>query len=407
MFMQKLGTMRLRNRRLHAKLTAPFLILMLGASLAALWAQSGQTQASRPNPTTTQPGPTAPPQEAPATSTAPAQAPGTQAPSGANQTAPAAGQTPAAQSPAGQTPTGQTPGAQTPAPDQGPAQGPSATDNGTFVFRTEAREVILHATVVDDRNRLVTSLTKPDFTVLENGQPQQIRQFKMEDFPVAMGIVVDNSGSMREKREEVNKAAVNLVRSSNPDDQVFVVNFSDEYFLDQDFTSDIKKLEAALEHVESRGGTALYDAVVASADQLAKSPLQRKVLFVVTDGQDDASQESLEDAVHRLQQESGPVVYAIGLLGDDKTRRAKRAMEMLAERTGGIAFFPPTLGDVDQISTTIAHDIRNQYTISYQPSTPKTVGGFRTIHVDARARPYKKLTVRTRSGYYPGQEKAR
>jgi Ca-activated chloride channel family protein len=390
MFMQKLGTMRHRSRRLHAKLTGLVLIFMLGASLAALWAQSAQTQ---PNSTTAQPGATAPPQQAPATSAPPVQAPVTQAPAGANQ-------------PAGQPPAGQTPEAQTPAPDQGPAQGPSATDNGTFVFRTEAREVILHATVVDDRNRLITSLTKPDFTVFENGQPQQIRQFKMEDFPVAMGIVVDNSGSMREKRDEVNKAALNLVRSSNPDDQVFVVNFSDEYFLDQDFTSDIKKLQAALEHVESRGGTALYDAVVASADQLAKSPLQRKVLFVVTDGEDDASQESLEDAVHRLQQENGPVVYAIGLLGDDKTRRAKRAMEMLAERTGGIAFFPPTLGDVDQISTTIAHDIRNQYTISYQPSTPKTVGGFRTIHVDARARPYKKLTVRTRSGYYPGQEKA-
>jgi len=258
--------------------------------------------------------------------------------------------------------------------------------------------------VVDDRNRLITSLSKPDFTVFENGQPQQIRQFKMEDYPVAMGIVVDNSGSMREKREEVNKAALNLVRSSNPDDQVFVVNFSDEYFLDQDFTSDIKKLQAALEHVESRGGTALYDAVVASADQLSKSPLQRKVLFVVTDGEDDASQENLEEAVHRLQQENGPVVYTIGLLGDDKTRRAKRALELLADRTGGIAFFPPTLGDVDQISSTIAHDIRNQYTISYQPATPKSVGGFRTIHVDAHARPYKKLTVRTRSGYYPGQE---
>ena len=403
MFMQKLGTMRLHSRRLHAKLTGLVLILMVGASLAALWAQSAQTQPAQPNSTATQPGTTAPSQQAPATSTAPAQSPGTQAPAGANQPA---GQPPAGQTPGAQTPGAQTPGAQTPAPDQGSAQGPSATDNGTFVFRTEAREVILHATVVDDRNRLITSLTKPDFTVFENGQPQQIRQFKMEDFPVAMGIVVDNSGSMREKRDEVNKAALNLVRSSNPDDQVFVVNFSDEYFLDQDFTSDIKKLQAALEHVESRGGTALYDAVVASADQLAKSPLQRKVLFVVTDGEDDASQESLEDAVHRLQQENGPVVYAIGLLGDDKARRAKRAMEMLAERTGGIAFFPPTLGDVDQISTTIAHDIRNQYTISYQPSTPKTVGGFRTIHVDARARAYKKLTVRTRSGYYPGQEKA-
>jgi Ca-activated chloride channel family protein len=402
--MQKLGTMRPRNRRLYAKLTGLFSILILGASLAALWAQSAQTQPSQPNSTAGQSSTTAPSQQAPATGTTPAQTPANQAP--ATGTAPAT-QVPAAGSqaaPAAQTPGGQAPGGQQPPADQGQAQGPSATDNGTFVFRTEAREVVLHATVVDDRNRLITSLTKPDFTVFENGQPQQIRQFKMEDYPVAMGIVVDNSGSMREKREEVNKAALNLVRSSNSDDQIFVVNFSDEYFLDQDFTSDIKKLQSALEHVESRGGTALYDAVVASADQLAKSPLQRKVLFVVTDGEDDASQENLEEAVHRLQQENGPVVYAIGLLGDDKTRRAKRALELLADRTGGIAFFPPTLGDVDQISSTIAHDIRNQYTISYQPATPKSVGGFRTIHVDAHARPYKKLTVRTRSGYYPGQE---
>ena len=391
MYMPKLGTMRLHNRRFRNILSRLPLTLMVGVCLIAASAQTTQTPAPQPN--SAAPG-TAQQTPPPTTGAAPTQTPANQAP----PVNPPAGQVPADP---GQAPVGQPPAGQAPA-DQG--QGPSATDNGTFVFRTEAREVVLHATVVDDRNHLVTSLVKPDFTVLENGQPQQIRQFKLEDYPVAMGIVIDNSGSMRDKREEVNKAAINLVRSSNPDDQVFVVNFSDEYFLDQDFTSDVKKLQAALEHVESRGGTALYDAVVASADQLAKSPLQRKVLFVVTDGEDDASQENLEEAVHRLQQENGPVVYAIGLLGDDKTRHAKRALETLADRTGGISFFPPTLGDVDQISTTIARDIRNQYTISYQPSTPKTVGGFRSIHVDAHARTYKKLTVRTRSGYYPGQE---
>src|SRR5437667_1391968 len=180
---------------------------------------------------------------------------------------------------------------------------------------------------------------------------------------------------MREKREEVNKAAVNLVKASNPDDQVFVVNFNDEYYLDQEFTSDIKKLQVALEHVESRGGTALYDAIIASADYLMKSPLQRKVIFVVTDGEDDASQESLEAAVHKLQQENGPTVYAIGLLGGEKLRHARRALEVLADRTGAIAFFPPTLNEVDEISRSVAHDIRNQYTITYAPTTPNTVFG--------------------------------
>jgi Ca-activated chloride channel homolog len=286
----------------------------------------------------------------------------------------------------------------------GQSQGPAANDNGIYIFHAEAREVVLHATVIDERNRLVTTLAKPDFTVFENDQPQTIQLFKREDYPVAMGIIIDNSGSMREKRDEVNKAALNLIRSSNKDDQVFVVNFSDEPILDQDFTSDIKKLQAALEHVEARGGTALYDAIVAATDYLVKSPLQRKVLFLVTDGEDDASQQTLEEAVHRVQQENGPVIYAIGLLSEEKNRKAKRALETFALRTGGIAFFPPTLTDVDEISSSVAHDIRNQYTITYNPTTPKSVGGYRTIRVEAHARPYKKLSVRTRTGYYPGQE---
>jgi VWFA-related protein len=133
--------------------------------------------------------------------------------------------------------------------------------------------------------------------------------------------------------------------------------------------------------------------------------LQRKALFVVTDGEDDASQESLEQAVHHLEEENGPVVYTIGLLGEERSRKAKHALEMIAERSGGEAFFPPTLNEVDDISRSIAHDIRNQYTITYVPSTPKNVAGYRTIHVDAHAKQFKKLTVRTRSGYYPGQER--
>jgi VWFA-related protein len=315
------------------------------------------------------------------------------------------GQAPGDQ-PAGRQTTGSQPQAQQPPAATAPnPESPSATDNGVFVFRKDVQEVTLEATVVDDKNRLITDLGRSAFSVFENDQPQQISSFRREDYPVAMGIVIDNSGSMREKRDQVNKAALNLVRSSNPKDQVFIVNFNDEYYLDQEFTSDIKKLQAALEKVEARGGTALYDAIVASwTDELAHSPLQRRVLFVVTDGEDDASQLSLEQAMHTLQQENGPVVYAIGLLGQEKARKAKRALQLIADRTGGIAFFPPTLAEVDEISRTVAHDIRNQYTITYAPTTPKAVPGFRTVRVEARAKPYKKLNVRTRAGYYPGQE---
>ena len=290
----------------------------------------------------------------------------------------------------------------------GQAQGqePSSQEGGAFVFRKEVEEVILHATVLDDKQRMVTNLPKTAFTVFENNQPQTISSFRHEDIPVAMGIVIDNSGSMREKRDKVNKAAINLVRASNPQDEVFVVNFNDEYYLDQDFTAAIPKLREALEKVESRGGTALYDAVVASADHLKKNAkLEKKVLFVVTDGEDNASRESLETAIRRLQAENGPTVYAIGLLGEERQRRARNALKEMAIRTGGVAFFPKDLNEVDEISSTVAHDIRNQYTIGYKPTTPKSAGGYRAIRVDARQKGYGKLTVRTRSGYYAGQEK--
>ena len=402
MFMPKLGIMHLRNRLFSFRVAAGLFLLggLIVSGLVFTDTAEGQASAapsaqSAPNagapnstqqPATPQSGATASQPAQPA----PTQTPSNQAPASQGSNRPAAGQAAPGQA----------------APGQGQGTAPDANDNGVFVFKAEAREVVLHATVVDEKNHLVMNLDKPDFTIFENDKPQQISSFRQQDFPVAMGIVIDNSGSMREKRDQVNKAAINLVRSSNPDDEVFVVNFNDEFYLDQDFTSDLKKLQAALEHVETRGGTALYDAVIASADYLMKSKLSRKVLFVVTDGEDDASQSSLEQAVQRLAQENGPVVYSIGLLGDEKVRRAKRALETISERTGGIAFFPPTLDEVDQISRTIAHDIRNQYTISYRPSTPKSVGGYRTIHVEAHARPYKHLTVRTRSGYYPGQEQA-
>lgn len=299
------------------------------------------------------------------------------------------------------------PGQQPDQSGQQPGAPLETNDTGVFVFKKEVDEVVLHATVVDEKQRMITDLPKTAFTVFENGQAQTITSFRHEDIPVAMAIVIDNSGSMREKRQKVNAAALNLVRSSNPQDQVFVVNFNDEYYLDQDFTSNINQLKEALDKIEARGGTALYDAVVASADHLKKNAkLERKVLFVVTDGEDNASRESLEQAVRRLQEENGPTVYAIGLLGEEKARRARRALQTMAERTGGIAFLPRTLDEVDAISRTVAHDIRNQYTIGYKPTTPKSAGGYRTIKVDARAHGYNHLVVRTKSGYYAGQERA-
>ncbi len=295
-------------------------------------------------------------------------------------------------------------------PKSGATPGPSAgstqqqqpsTENGTYVIRKDVDEVLLHATVIDDKQHIVTDLDRDDFTVLEDGKPQNIISFHHEDIPVAMGIVIDNSGSMREKRAKVNQAALNLVRFSNPQDEVFVVNFNDEYYLDQDFTNDLLKLKEALEKIDARGGTALYEAVVASAEHLKDDArLERKVLFVVTDGEDNASRETLEQAVKQLQEENGPSVYAIGILGDEEhPKRARRALEIIAQRTGGLAFFPSTLDQVDEISRQVAHDIRNQYTIGYKPTNPRTSGGFRQIRVEAK-RGKGKFVVRTKSGYY-------
>jgi VWFA-related protein len=275
------------------------------------------------------------------------------------------------------------------------------TSNGTFLFKAEVQEVTLHATVVDDRQRPVTTLDRSAFQVYEDGKPQRITSFRREDIPVALGIVIDNSGSMRDKRPSVNAAALNLVRASNPQDQVCVINFNNEYYLDQDYTGSVPLLRDALERIESRGGTALYDALVATSDHLMKSAkLQKKIILVVTDGEDTASRDTLEQAVRAIAVDGGPTIYTIGLLGHEREKKARRALRILAEQTGGVAFFPVDVNEVEAISQQIARDIRNQYTIGYRPSTPKTEGGYRQVKVDAEAKGYKKLAVRTRSGYY-------
>jgi VWFA-related protein len=336
-----------------------------------------------------------------------------------NAPAPPPANAPAATAPAGNTPANQVPtGDNRPAPQspnqptdtirvQNQPQSPETGSNGVYLFKTQVQEVFLHASVVDDRNRLVTNLDRSAFTVYENGQPQQITQFARRDVPVALGLIIDNSGSMREKRQAVNDASINLVKSSNPDDKVFVVNFNDEYWLDTDFTGDIPKLQEGLDKIEARGGTALYDAIVASAEHLKSAPLEKKVLLVVTDGEDNASRLTLEQAIRKLQTEDGPTVYTIGILGNDShQRRAKRALQEIAEQTGGVAFFPRDLSEVDAISQSVARDIRSQYVITYRSSIPKSQVGYRTVHVEARARGFGKLQVRTKSGYYAGTERA-
>jgi len=277
-----------------------------------------------------------------------------------------------------------------------------------FLMKAVVENVTLPVTVVDDKRHLVTDLGKANFTVYENGEPQQIIDFRREDIPVSIGIVVDNSGSMREKREKVATAVLNLIKASNPSDEEFIVNFNDESYLDQDFTNSLGNLHEALDRLDSRGGTALYDAVIASCDHLAKAAKRdKKVLIVVTDGEDNSSQESLEQAIRAVQDENGPTIYRIGILGSEgRQHRAQRALEALSFQTGGVAYFPKNLDDVDTISQAVARDIRNQYSITYKPSNPQTNGGYRQVKVVARAPGYKDLVARTKSGYFAGQQKA-
>ncbi|RRA50138.1 VWA domain-containing protein [Acidipila sp. EB88] len=295
--------------------------------------------------------------------------------------------------------------------DAGAAASQSADiskSDGRYTLRRDVQEVVLNATVLDDQGHLVNDLAKDDFHVFEDGVPQTLASFQHTDTPVSMGILVDNSGSMRAKRGAVNAAALDLVRASNPQDEAFIVNFSDEAFIDQDFTSDLNKLRDGLAHYDSKGGTALYDAAVASADELSKGAKRPKqVILIITDGEDNASGLTLEQTIRRVQDLQGPIVYCIGLLfGDDggghEAKQAKRALQLLAQETGGIAYFPRALGDVDAIADEVAKDIRSQYTLGYHSTKPAALGGFRQVKVMAHPNGGKKsLNVRTRSGYYP------
>lgn len=275
-----------------------------------------------------------------------------------------------------------------------------------YILHTNVEEVVLNATVLQG-SQLVQTLQKDNFQVFEDGVKQNIISFQHTDLPVSIALVVDNSGSMSKKRPSVNKAAVDLVEASNPQDEAFVVNFSDEAYIDQDFTSNVAKLRDGLSHIESRGGTALYDAVVASADKLvadAKRPKQ--VLVIITDGEDNASTLTLDQTIRRVQELSGPVIYCVGLLfGDEmshaEVRHARRALDLLSTETGGIAFFPKSIEQVDEIAAEVARDIRSQYTIGYHSTKLSKEPGFRRIQVTAEGQGTGKLTVRTRTGYFP------
>ena len=275
------------------------------------------------------------------------------------------------------------------------------------VFSSDTRLVPLNVTVTEKSGHLVTNLPQSAFTVLENGAPQTIKIFKSEDVPVSIGLIIDNSGSMRDKRQAVESAALTLVKSSNPQDEAFVVNFNDEAYLDTpDLTNDIGVLEQALTKINAKGGTAMRDALRMSMEELRKKAKRdKKVLLVVTDGNDNASTETLE-AVVRDAQQSDVLIYAIGLLSQEErkeARSAKRALDLLVTSTGGQVFYPNSVTEVEGIAKEVARDIRSQYTIAYTPSNNVLDGTFRTIKVVVKGR--NAPVARTRMGYYATKDR--
>ena len=282
------------------------------------------------------------------------------------------------------------------------AQPPSSDET---TFRADTRLVVLPISVSDKNGKLITDLPQKAFKVFENGVEQPIKLFKREDVPVSLGIIIDNSGSMREKRQKVETASLDLVKASNPQDEVFIVNFNDEAWLDVPFTNDIKAMQEGVTKIDSRGGTAMRDAINLSIDYIKKdAKRQKKVLLVITDGNDNASTINLERLVDRARQ-SEVLVYAIGLLNEEEHREAKiakRALDALTHESGGLSFYPRGIAEVDQLALQVAHEIRNQYTIAYSPIITALDGSFRQIKVTVNA-PGRPL-VRTRTGYYATAE---
>ncbi len=263
--------------------------------------------------------------------------------------------------------------------------------------------VVLHATAQDHKGTLVSGLAKDDFQIYEDGVLQPIKYFNHEDIPVTVGLVVDNSGSMRSKHLEVNAAALAFARSSNPQDQMFVVKFNEKVSFglpeNTPFTDQVAQLEVALSRIAADGETALYDAVAVALEHLKKGNRDKKVLIVISDGGDNASKHKLTD-IMMLAGRPDAIIYTIGIFDEQDDDRKPGVLKQLAKDTGGEAFLLESLKDIVPICEGIARDIRNQYTLAYVPTNRKRDGTYRVIQVKASAPGRRRLSVRTRTGYY-------
>jgi Ca-activated chloride channel family protein len=272
-----------------------------------------------------------------------------------------------------------------------------------YTISVNVAVVVLRATAQDHKGILVSGLGKDDFQVYEDGALQPVKYFSHEDIPVTVGLVIDNSGSMKPKRVDVIAAALAFARSSNPLDQMFVVNFNEKVSFglpdNTPFTGQVAQLEVALSRTAANGETALYDAVATALDHLKKGNRDKKVLIVISDGGDNASKHKLTE-IMPLARQSDAIIYTVGIFDEQDDDRNPGVLKRLAKDTGGEAFLPESSKDVVPICERIAHDVRNQYTIAYIPTNRKRDGTYRVIQVKASAPGRGSLLVRTRTGYY-------
>jgi len=278
-------------------------------------------------------------------------------------------------------------------------------DQDAFRISVNVDLVILQATVRDSQGHTVQELERQDFEVFEDGVKQRIRLFRHEDTPVTVGLVIDHSGSMIKKLTEVTSAARAFVRSSNPDDQMFVVNFNEKASpglpAGVRFSNSAEQLGGAIDASPAKGTTALYDAIVEGLTRLEESTREKKVLLVISDGGDNASKASL-DRVLKMAEQSSVVIYTIGIFDPNDTDQNPKVLRRLAQETGGEAFFPAEFSETVKICEGIARDIRDQYTIGYSPSNEKRDDAYRKVRINAVGKKNGKLSVRTRAGYSNG-----
>jgi VWFA-related protein len=267
-------------------------------------------------------------------------------------------------------------------------------------FRTETRLVVLHTTVLNNRGEQVTDLDQRAFTVYENGKRQPIALFRRDDVPISVGLLIDNSGSMRPLRSRVERAALAFARASNSQDELFVLNFADRVHVDVPMTSDIQVLETGIARVDSIGGTALRDAVRTGGIYIRNhAKWDRRVLLIITDGYDNASETTI-DQIRREAELADTTIEAIGLFGGDdqgKIRTGRHELTSITDRTGGGSYFPEGLDQIEAVAVDIARQIRNQYTIAYAPLDQRLDGSYRSIRLTVHGP--ERYSVRTKSGY--------